>query len=95
MQLVFVLVTLLLVAAALFAFQNPDPVTVRFLGWQVSSSVALVTLAAGAAGALIAVLLGFGARLRRWSRARATARVAREPASPGSSPSGTPPAGTL
>ena len=90
MQLVFVLVTLLLVAAALFAFQNPDPVTVRFLGWQVSSSVALVTLAAGATGALITLLLGLGARLRRWSRTRATAG---ESASAASSPTGTPSTG--
>ena len=52
MQFVFFIVILLLLAVAIFAFQNPDPVTVRFLVWRTSSSLAIVGLAATAGGAL-------------------------------------------
>ena len=78
MQLVFVLLTLLLLAVAIFAFQNPEPVTVKFLAWQVSSSVALVTVGSVMGGALIAALLSLTGRLRRWSRTRAAARSGSE-----------------
>ena len=76
MQLVFVLLTLLLLVVAIFALQNAEPATVRFLHWQIRSSVAVVTLAATAAGALIAALLSWAARLLRWSRGRVAARAA-------------------
>lgn len=81
MQLVFVLLTLLLLVVALFALQNSDHVTIRFWPWEIQASVAVVALVATATGALIAGLLGLTARLRRWSRGRATARLAREAAS--------------
>jgi uncharacterized integral membrane protein len=96
MQLLFVLLTLLLLAVALFALQNADPVTLRFLHWQFQSSVAVVTLGATAAGALIAGLMGLGARLRRWQRRRATEPGPGPgpalPAEPGP-PAGPPPGG--
>jgi putative membrane protein len=77
MQLVFVLLIILLLAVALFAIQNADAVTVRFLHWQLQASLAVVTLAATATGAGIAVLLGWMARLRRWRKHRAADRLAR------------------
>ena len=70
MQLAFFVTTLVLLALAIFAFQNPEAVTVRFLVWRTSSSLAVVTLAATASGAFIATLLGLSARLRRWRRDR-------------------------
>lgn len=72
MQLLFVLLTLLLLAVALFALQNADAVTLRFWPWQVQSSVAVLTLAATAIGALIATLLTVATRLMRWGRSRGT-----------------------
>jgi len=78
MQLVFLASTLVLLAVAIFAFQNPETVTVRFLVWQTSSSLAVVTVAATASGAFIACLLGLATRLRRWRRDRTAARGARE-----------------
>jgi len=93
MQLVFILFALLVLAVAVFALQNPDPVTLRFLAWQIQSSVAILTLGATAAGALIAGLLGLASRLRRWQRARTTTPSGppgRESALP---PDVTPPAG--
>ncbi|HEV8673677.1 MAG TPA: LapA family protein [Methylomirabilota bacterium] len=92
MQLLFILVTLLLLAVAVFALQNHEPVTLKFLGWQLQSSVAVVTLGATTAGALIAGLLGLAGRLRRWQRARATAG-AREPTVPAGARPPAPPAG--
>ena len=56
MQLIFVLLTLLLLAVALFALQNADPVTLRFWPWQVQGSVGVVTLAATAMGAVIGAM---------------------------------------
>jgi uncharacterized integral membrane protein len=94
MQVLFVLLTLLLLAVAVFALQNADPVILRFLHWQFQSSVAVVTLGATAAGALIAGLIGVGGRLRRWQRRRAArpevgaVPLPAEPRPPVSPPSG-------
>ena len=71
MQLAFILLTVLLLAVALFALQNAQAVTVRFLAWQLESSVAILTLAAMAVGALAAGLLSLATRLKRWTRNRA------------------------
>ncbi|MBI2467421.1 MAG: LapA family protein [Candidatus Rokubacteria bacterium] len=80
MQLALVLLTLLLLlAVAVFALQNAQAVTVRFLHWQIESSVAILTLAAMTAGALAAGLLGLATRFRRWTRSRPPAG----PAAPG------------
>jgi len=93
MQLVFVLLTLLLLAVALFALQNSEHVTIRFWPWEVQASVAIVALAATATGALMAGLLSLTGRLLRWRRHRAQARVSREsvlrpePRSPAGPPS--------
>jgi uncharacterized integral membrane protein len=69
-QFVFFALILLCVAVALFALQNPAPVTVRFWPWEFQASVAVVILGATAAGALIGWALGLVARLRRWQRGR-------------------------
>ena len=68
----FIFLSVLLLAVAIFALENAQTVTVRFLYWQLQSSVAVVTLVATAAGALIAGLVGLASRLRRWKRGRAT-----------------------
>ena len=83
MQALLVVVALLLLAVAVFAFQNPDAVTVRFLHWQLSASVAVVTIAAAATGALAAVLASLAGRLLRWTH--------RPGPPPRSGPAGTPP----
>jgi uncharacterized integral membrane protein len=71
MQLVFILLSLLLLAVAVFALQNPDRVTLSFAVWKVETSVAILALGATTTGALIAALLGLASRLRRWQRTRA------------------------
>ncbi len=68
MQALLAVVAILLLAVAVFAFQNPDAVTVRFLHWELSASVAVVTIAAAATGALAAVLASLAARFVRWTR---------------------------
>jgi uncharacterized integral membrane protein len=93
-MVVFILLTLLLLAVAVFALQNPDPVTLRFLGWQTQSSVAIVALGATATGALIAGLLALAGRLRRWQRGRGPGPAVapgRQPALPPEAPPGGPP----
>jgi len=60
--------SVLLLAVAVFALGNAQAVTVRFLYWQLQSSVAVVTLAATVAGVLIAGLAWLVSRLRRWRR---------------------------
>jgi uncharacterized integral membrane protein len=80
-----IVLSALLLAVAIFALENAQAVTVRFLYWQLQSSVAVVTLAATAAGVLIAGLVGLGNRLRRWKHGRATTgadRLAALPSAP-------------
>jgi uncharacterized integral membrane protein len=68
MQALLAVVAVLLLAVAVFAFQNPDPVTVRFLQWRLSASVAVVTIASAATGALAAALASLAARFVKWTR---------------------------
>ena len=72
-----VVLSILLLAVAVFALQNAALIPVHFLSWQLQASVAVVTLAATAAGALIAGLFGLGGRLRRWRRGRVAPDAAR------------------
>ena len=84
-MLPLIVLSVLLLAVAIFALENAQAVTVRFLSWQLQSSVAVVTLAATAAGVLIAGLIGLLSRLRRWNRGRAARgapRLAPLPAEP-------------
>lgn len=76
-MLLLIVLSVLLLAVAIFALENAQAITVRFLSWQLQSSVAVVTLAATAAGVLIAGLIGVVSRLRRWKRGRAAAGVPR------------------
>ena len=89
MQVLLAVVAILLLTVAVFAFQNPDAVTVRSLAWQVSASVAVVTIAAAATGALAAALASLAARFVKWTR-----RTGQGP-SPRSGPPVTPPPPTL
>lgn len=87
-MLLLIVLRVLLLAVAIFALENAQPVAVRFLYWQLQSSVAVVTLAATAAGVLIAGLIGVVSRLRRWKRGRAatdTPHLATPPLEPRSS----------
>ena len=68
MQGLLAVAALLLYAVAVFAFQNPDPVTIHFLFWQLSASVAVVTIASAATGALAAALASLAARFVKWTR---------------------------
>ena len=67
-MLVLIVLSVLFLAVTIFALGNAQAVTVRFLYWQLQSSVAVVTLAATAAGVLIAGLIGLMSRLLRWKR---------------------------
>ena len=76
-MLLLIVLSVLLLAVAIFALENAQAVTVRFLYWQLQSSVAVVTLAATAAGVLIAGLIGLVTRLRRWKHGRAATGASR------------------
>ena len=84
-MLFLIVLSVLLLAVAIFALENAQAVTVRFLFWQFQSSVAVVTLAATAAGVLIMGLFRGVNRLRRWKRDRAATGGVR-PATPSSEP---------
>ena len=75
-MLLLIVLSALLLAVAIFALENGQPITVRFIYWELQSSVAVVTLAATAAGMLIAGLVGVVSRLRRWKRGRAATGAA-------------------
>jgi len=68
---VYVGITLMAVAIAIFALQNADPVSIRFLAWRLDGApLAAVILLSGAAGAVLATVVGL---LQRW-RLRAQIR---------------------
>lgn len=67
-MLSLIVLSVLLLAVVIFALQNAQAVTVRFLFWQLQSSVAVVAVAATVAGVLIAELFGLARRLLRWKR---------------------------
>ena len=75
MRFRLLLLALLLATVALFTLQNPDPATVRFWPWEFRASVALLALASATTGAVIALLAGWAARLRRRARERAESRA--------------------
>jgi uncharacterized integral membrane protein len=91
-MLALIVLSVLLLAVLIFTLQNAQAVTVRFLFWELQSSVAVVALAATAAGVLIAGLFGLASRLLRWKRNRPVTGPAR-PAVPPLSPA-TPPRST-
>jgi uncharacterized integral membrane protein len=76
------------VIVAVGALQNGQPVTVSFLPWQFQAPLALVMLAATAAGVLIGLLAGWARALRRWRQR--PAGLAPEPAASGRDPSSRP-----
>jgi uncharacterized integral membrane protein len=64
MPAVYLLITAVALAIAVFALQNAQPVTLRFLWWRLEGApLALVILVSGAAGAFVASAIGF---LRHW-----------------------------
>jgi uncharacterized integral membrane protein len=67
-MLSLVVLSVVLLFVVTFALQNPQAVTVRFLVWQLDSSLAIVILAATAAGVLLAELFEVTKRLLRWKR---------------------------
>jgi len=82
MQALLAIVAILMFGVAVFAFQNPDSVTVRFLHWQLSATVAVVTIASAAAGALAAALASLAARFVRWTRRPAPSARDNAPVTP-------------
>lgn len=71
MPVVYVLIAAVATAIAIFAVQNSDQVTIRFLGWQIERApLAAVILISGAVGAIIVSLIGFIQRWKLRSRIR-------------------------
>jgi uncharacterized integral membrane protein len=84
MRFLFFFAVLLLAAAALFALQNPTPVTLKFALWSLTTTLALAIIGAAVLGGLVvyiaslfslaglrARLRGADARLGEWERERA------------------------
>ncbi len=69
-MLFLIILSLVLLMVVTFALQNPQAVTMRFLFWQLESSLAIVVLAATVAGVVVAELFEVTKRLLRWKRGR-------------------------
>lgn len=64
MPVVYLLIAAVAVAIAIFALQNAEHVTIRFLAWQVERApLAAVILISGAVGAVLVSLVG---AIQRW-----------------------------
>ena len=71
MPFVYLLIAAAAIAIAIFAVQNADQVTLRFLVWQIERApLAAVILVSGAAGAILVSLIGFVQRWRLRSKIR-------------------------
>lgn len=71
MPLVYLLIAAVAVAIAIFALQNAEYVTIRFLAWQVERApLAAVILVSGAVGAVLVSLIGAVQRWKLRSRIR-------------------------
>ncbi len=71
MPFVYLLIAAVAIAVAIFALQNADHVTVRFLAWQIERApLAAVILVSGAVGAVLVSLVGFIQRWRLRSKIR-------------------------
>ena len=69
-MLYLIILSIALLVVVVFVLQNAQAVTIRFLFWQLDSSLAILALAFTAAGVLIAELLRLATRLLRWKRGR-------------------------
>ena len=69
-MLSLIVLSVVLLFIVTFALQNPQAVTVRFLFWELGFSVAALTLAATAAGVILAESFRLANRLLRWKRGR-------------------------
>ena len=69
-MLVLSILSVVLLAVTVFALQNAQAVTVRFLFWELQSSLATITIAATVAGVVIAALVGVASRLWNWKHGR-------------------------
>lgn len=69
-MLFLIVLSAVLLAVVVFALQNAQVVTARFLSWELQSSLALITVGATTAGLLIAALVGLTSRVCRWNRGR-------------------------
>ena len=90
-QVYFIVGLILGLAIAIFALQNTMAVEVKFLGWQVAGSLAVVVLGSAAAGALVALFFGIPEILKARWRIRNLERRLQSMSSEGSGP----PAGSL
>jgi uncharacterized integral membrane protein len=61
-----IVLTVVTVVVAVGALQNGQAVTVSFFFWQFDAPLALIILAATAAGLALGVLVGWARALRRW-----------------------------
>jgi uncharacterized integral membrane protein len=67
----YLLVAVGAIAIAIFAIQNAEQVTIRFLAWKVEQApLAAVILISGAMGGILMSLVGFVQRLRLRSKIR-------------------------
>jgi uncharacterized integral membrane protein len=69
-QLYLMLALLLTTLVAIFALQNADEVTVRFLVWTFQTSVVIVILISAGMGALLAALVSLPQTLKARRRLR-------------------------
>lgn len=71
MPFVYLLIAAAAIAIAIFAVQNAEQVTIRFLVWQIERApLAAVILVSGAAAAILVSLIGFVQRWRLRSKIR-------------------------
>lgn len=82
MKLSWIFVVLLLIFVAVFSVQNAESITVRFLGWEVTMSAALVIQLAALLGGLVGLTAGAWAKQSKRKASEAPA-ISPAPLDPG------------
>ena len=94
MRFLFSLAVLLLVAATIFALQNPAAVTLKFVRWSLTTTLALAVIGAAVLGGFavyVASLFSHGALRARLRAAEARLREGEQERAARGEPAGTSP----
>jgi len=65
MQIYLILAAIIVIFAVIFSFQNPFPIIVYFINWQVKSSLTIILIITFIAGILTSFLIATISRIKR------------------------------
>jgi len=65
MHIYLILAVIIIISIAIFSFQNPFPIIVYFLNWEVKSSLTIILMITFVAGILTSILITVMLKIKR------------------------------